>query len=365
MKIKDIIQCIEEVAPLSLQESWDNSGLIVGNANDEIASAVITIDVTEAVVDDAVTHGDGLIIAHHPVIFTGLKKLNGNTDAERAVIKAIKNNVAIYAAHTNIDMVQNGVSWKMAEKIGLENVYSLSPQKGLLKKLVVFVPSNYAEKVRDALCDAGAGHIGNYDYCTFKLAGKGTFRAGIDTNPFVGQKGEIHVEDEVRVETVFPAYDMGKVITALMKNHPYEEVAYDIYPLENAHPATGLGVAGVLPREYGAEEFLYRLKSIFGCNLVRWAGPGDKTIKKVALCGGAGSSLFPAALKEKADIFVTADYKYHQFFDAEKRIVIADIGHYESEQFTKEVFYEIVTNKFSKFAIRLSEIGTNPVKYLF
>ncbi|MBN1925439.1 MAG: Nif3-like dinuclear metal center hexameric protein [Prolixibacteraceae bacterium] len=365
MIIKDIIQCIEEIAPLSLQESWDNSGLIVGNTSLEVSSAVITIDVTEEVVDDAICHGDGLIIAHHPVIFSGLKKINGNTDSERAVIKAIKNNIAIYAAHTNIDVVRNGVSWKMAEKIGLEQIYSLAPQKGLLKKLVVFVPAGYAEKVRNALCEAGAGHIGNYDYCTYNLPGQGTFRAGNEADPFVGEKGKIHFEDEVRIETVFPSYLSGKVVSALNENHPYEEVAYDIYPLENTHSTIGLGVAGILPREYQPDEFLQHIKNIFCCKAVRWAGPEDKSIQKVALCGGAGSSLLPAALKEKADIFITADYKYHQFFDAGKQIIIADIGHYESEQFTKEVFYEIVTNKFSKFALRLSEIETNPVKYLF
>jgi dinuclear metal center YbgI/SA1388 family protein len=365
LKIKDIINCIEEFAPLSLQEPWDNAGLQVGDSSVEIESAVITLDVTEAVVDDAIHHGDGLIIAHHPLIFSGIKKLNGKNDVERTLIKAIKNNIAIYAAHTNIDVVRNGVSWKMAEKLELKQVKTLSPTSGLLKKLVTFVPVEYAEKIRSAISEAGAGNIGNYDSCSFNTEGFGSFRGNELSDPFVGEKGKLHFEKEARIETIFPSYLQGKIISALIKNHPYEEVAYDIYPIENKHEKIGLGVVGILEEPVELKDFLYLLKTTFNCEAIRYSGETSNKIHKVALCGGAGSSLLNDAKKVGADIFITGDYKYHQFFDAEKQIIIADIGHFESEQFTKELFYEIVTNKFSKFAIRLTDVQTNPVKYLF
>lgn len=365
MKIKDIIAVIEEAAPLALQESWDNSGLQVGNANAEVQSAVISLDVTEAVVDDAIAHGDGLIIAHHPMIFGGIKKLIGKNDIERAVIKAIKNNVSIYAAHTNIDVVQNGVSWRMAEKLGLQNIKTLIPQKGILKKLVTFVPAANAEDVREALFTAGAGQIGNYDSCSYSSVGQGSFRAGEETNPFVGERGVLHIEDEVRLETIFPSYLQVPVVDALINSHPYEEVAYDIYTLDNKHEAIGLGVVGDLPKAKESLAFLKQIKDSFNCEAIRYTNLVMPEVYKIALVGGSGSSFLGNAMAAGADVFITGDFKYHQFFDAEEKIIIADIGHYESEQFTKELFYEIVTNKFSKFALRLSEVKTNPVNYLF
>ncbi len=365
MKVKDIVNAIEEFAPPALQESWDNSGLLVGNPSDEVKSALITLDVTEAVVDEAVKNRDDIIIAHHPLIFGGLKRLNGKSDAERAVMKAIKNDIAIYAAHTSIDVMQNGVSWRMAKKIGLTDIKTLSPQKGLLKKLVAFVPENKITQVRDAVFEAGAGTIGEYDACSYNLEGYGTFKAGDNTNPYVGEKGKLHFEKEIRFETIFPAFLQGNVITALLNAHPYEEVAYDIYPVENKHPQVGLGVIGNLPNETDTDDFLSNLKDAFECKAIRHTAIHKSKISKIALLGGSGSSFLNSAMTAGADVFVTADVKYHQFFDAENKIIIADIGHYESEQFTKELFYEIVTNKFSKFAVRLSEINTNPVNYLF
>jgi dinuclear metal center YbgI/SA1388 family protein len=365
LKIKDIIECIEEFAPISLQESWDNAGLLTGNPSSEVESALIALDITEEVIDDAIAHGEKLIIAHHPLIFSGIKKLNGNNYVERALIKAIKNDIAIYAAHTNIDVVKNGVSWRMAQKLGLKNISTLSCEKGLLKKLIVYVPVSHAEMVREALFCAGAGEIGNYGLCSFNVFGKGTFRGDESTKPFVGSPGEIHIEEEVKIETVFPAYLQGKIILSILKVHPYEEVAYDIFSLENKHNSLGLGVTGHLEKEILASEFLLLVKDIFHCQAIRYAGKTDKMIRKVALCGGAGISLTNEAIQSGADILITGDIKYHQFFDAEDKIILVDIGHYESEQFTKELFYEIVTNKFSKFAIRLSDVQTNPVKYLF
>jgi dinuclear metal center YbgI/SA1388 family protein len=365
LKIREIIDCVEEVAPVSLQESWDNCGLLAGDSSVDAVSALITLDVTEAVIDEAIANGDNLIIAHHPFIFSGLKKVNGKTETERILIKAIKNDIAIYAAHTNIDVVKNGVSWMMARKLGLQEVKTLSKGKELLKKLVVFVPESHAAVVRNALFEAGAGRIGNYGSCSFNSVGEGTFCGDESTKPFIGQPGELCFEKEIKVETVFPFYLQSKIVAEMTKVHPYEEVAYDIYSLENKHDSIGLGVVGTLKEAINASDFLAFVKETFCCQAIRVAGNTDRKVQRIALCGGSGSSLISEAMQAGAEVFITGDIKYHQFFEGIDKMVLADIGHYESEQFTKELFYEIVTNKFSKFAIRLSEVQTNPVKYLF
>jgi len=362
-RIKDITNFLESFAPLQLQESYDNAGLILGNPGDELQGALITLDVTEKVVDEAIRYKCNLIVAHHPVVFSGLKKITGKNYVERTLLKAIKNDIAIYAAHTNLDSVWGGVNGKICEKLGLENCRILEPAGGLLKKLVTFVPVRYAEKVRLAVFNAGAGSIGNYDSCSFNAEGRGTFRAGENTHPFVGEKGKLHTEGEIRFETIFPACIQGKVLNALLHTHPYEEVAYDIYPLENKLSQIGMGMIGTLPNEKNELDFLQQLKTTFNTGGIRHTALLNKNVKKVAVCGGAGAFLLKRAIAAEADFFVTADFKYHQFFDAENKIVIADIGHFESEQFTKELFYELLTKNFSKFAVRLSEVNTNPVFY--
>ncbi|KJF44686.1 Nif3-like dinuclear metal center hexameric protein [Draconibacterium sediminis] len=363
MKIKDITNFLEDLAPLKLQESYDNAGLILGDKNAEVLAALVTLDVTEAIVDEAIKRKAGLIIAHHPIVFSGLKKITGKNYIERTLIKAIKHDVAIYAAHTNLDNVTGGVNGKICEKLGLENCKILQPAGGLLKKLVTFVPVDHANKVREAVFAAGAGQIGNYDSCSFNAHGQGTFRGSDTTNPFVGKKGEQHYENEIRVETIFPDYLQGKVINALVQAHPYEEVAYDIYSLDNKFDQIGAGMIGTLPKEKSETAFLRQLKKTFNTKIIRHTALLDKKVKKIAVCGGSGSFLLNQAIASGADFFVTGDFKYHQFFDAENKIVIADIGHFESEQFTKELFYELLTKKFPKFAIHLSEVNSNPVFY--
>ncbi len=362
-KIKDISNFLESIAPLRLQESYDNAGLILGDQNSEITNVLITLDVTEDVVEEAIQKKCELIVAHHPIVFSGLKKITGKNYVERTLLKAIKNDVAIYAAHTNLDSVTGGVNGKICEKLGLENCRILQPADGLLKKLVTFVPVDHAEKVRQAVFEAGAGHIGNYDSCSFNIHGQGTFRGDDTTNPYVGKKGEQHYENEIRFETIFPAYIQGQVISALINAHPYEEVAYDIYPLENKFEQVGMGMIGTLPKELDETKFLQQLKKTFNTGVIRHTQLQNKKVKKVAVCGGAGSFLLNRAISAGADFFVTGDFKYHQFFDAENKIVIADIGHFESEQFTKELFYELLTKNLSKFAVHLSEVNTNPVFY--
>lgn len=361
--IKDITSFLESIAPLSLQESYDNAGLITGDVSTEISSILITLDVTEKVVEEAIQKKAQLIVAHHPIIFSGLKKITGKNYVERTIIKAIKNDIAIYAAHTNLDSVEGGVNGKICDKLGLKNCRILQSASGQLKKLVTFIPVENADSVREAVFNAGAGNIGNYDSCGFVAEGMGSFRGNENANPFVGKKGEIHAEKEVRFETVFQGYMQGRIIQALLKSHPYEEVAYDIYPLENKFDKIGMGMVGTLAKPIDETLFLKQLKETFNTGVIKHTALLGKKVEKVAVCGGSGSFLLNAAIAAGADFFVSGDFKYHQFFDAENKIVIADIGHFESEQFTKELFYELLTKKFPTFAIHLSEVGTNPVLY--
>lgn len=362
-RISEIIDHFESIAPVLLQESYDNSGLQVGQADAEIGSVLLTVDVTEAVIDEAVQKKCNLIIAHHPVIFSGLKKLTGNSDVERVIIKAVKNDIAIFIAHTNLDAAAGGVNAKICEKLGLLNPKVLQPISGQLKKLVTFIPFDAAEHVRESVFKAGAGHIGNYDWCGYNTEGTGSFRGSEDSNPFVGEKGKIHYEKEIRFETIFPGWLQKRIVQALIDSHPYEEVAYDIYPLENFLPNTGMGMLGVLPEPLDEMEFLNKIKSVFGSGCVKHTALRRKIISRVAVCGGSGSFLLKKAISERADFFISSDFKYHQFFDAEGKIVIVDVGHFESEQFTNELFYELLVKIFPKFAIRFSEVNTNPVSY--
>ena len=364
MILKEITDYIESIAPLAYQESYDNAGLICGSPGMDITGALICLDSTEAVLDEAIAMGCNLVIAHHPIVFSGLKKFNGKNYVERVIIKAIRHNIAIYAAHTNLDNVLNGVNGRIAEKLGLVNVSILSNQKGGLRKLAVFCPGSASADVRAALFSAGAGQIGNYDECSFNTAGTGTFRANAGANPYVGKEGVQHHENETKIEVIYAAHLESALLKAMFQAHPYEEVAYDIIPLANAHPYTGSGIIAELPSEMTEMAFLGHLKSVMKASCVRYTALRDKKVKKVAVCGGAGSFLLPNAIAAGADVFVTADYKYHQFFDAEGRIVIADIGHYESEQFTSELFYDILCKKFRTFALHLSKINTNPINYL-
>jgi dinuclear metal center YbgI/SA1388 family protein len=364
MKLKEITDCIETFAPLAYQESYDNAGLIVGNHDMEITSALICLDSTEAVLDEAIELGCNLIIAHHPIIFSGLKKINGKNYVERVIIKAIQNNIAIYAAHTNLDNVHNGVNAKIAEKLGLINCRVLAPQKNLLKKLITFCPIDKAEELRSELFAAGAGSIGNYDECSFNSEGTGTFRALEGTNPYIGQHGKQHQEKEVKIETVIPSYLESKILKTLFSVHPYEEVAYDLVPLNNSLSNIGAGLIGELKEDVEEMVFLKELKSSMKTDYIRCTSLRNKKIQKVAICGGSGSFLLNEAIKNQADIFITGDFKYHQFFDSDGHIVIADIGHYESEQFTSELFYDLLIKNFSTFAVRLTKNNTNPIKYI-
>ena len=364
MNVKSICGLIEEVAPLALQESYDNAGLLVGDSQMEVTSVLVCIDITELVIAEAIQKKCNLIISHHPLIFSGLKRITGQNEVQRCVAKAIKNDIAIYAAHTNLDNVLQGVSGKMAEKIGLKNLRILQPKRNALLKLITYVPQLHSYRIRQSLFEAGAGQIGNYDSCSFNAEGAGTFRANVNAQPFVGNIDELHSEPETRIEVIMPEYLKLKVLEALLKSHPYEEPAYDFVSLENDWNAVGAGIVGELEEPEDELTFLNRIKSIFNVPAIRHTNLLNKKIKRVALCGGSGSSFIPDAISIEADVYISGDFKYHEFFDAENRILIADIGHFESEQFTKDIFYEIITKKMPTFAVQISDIKTNPINYL-
>lgn len=364
MKIKEIVSALDRFAPLPLQDGFDNAGLQIGLTEAEATGALLCLDVTEAVLDEAIALGCNLVISHHPLIFKGYKSITGKDYVERCILKAIRNDMVLYAAHTNLDNAKGGVNYKIAEKIGLKHLQVLEPKRNSLLKLVTFVPTEQAERVRKALFAAGCGNIGGYDSCSYNLKGEGTFRAGENTHPFCGSIGELHREEEVRIETILPSYKKGEVVRALLSAHPYEEPAFDLYPLENEWIQAGAGIVGELETPETELEFLKRIKKIFEVECVKHNRLTGREIQKVALCGGAGAFLIPQAIRSGADIFITGEIKYHDYFGHEDEILLAEIGHYESEQYTKEIFYSIIRDLFPNFALHLSKINTNPIKYL-
>lgn len=364
MQIKEITNYLETLAPLPTQESYDNSGLIVGNSNAEIDKVLIALDCLESTVDEAIQLEAGLIVAHHPILFKKIKSLTGKDYVERVLLKAIKNDIAIYACHTNLDNYAEGVNKEIAVRLGIKNPEILKPMENRLLKLAVFVPQTHQEQVSEALFQAGAGHIGAYDSCSFSSAGTGSFRAGENTDPFVGKKGEIHYEDEVKIEVILEDHLLNPVMSSLLKAHPYEEVAYDVYPIMNKLLTRGAGMIGELEHPVDTHEFLSSLKTTFGAAVVRHTEILQKQVQRIAWCGGSGFFLLKEAQKKGAEVYITGDVKYHEFFDADKSIVLADIGHYESEQYTIQRINELLKKKFPTFAVHLTKLNTNPINYL-
>ena len=363
MKIGDLLAAIEVFAAPELQEEYDNAGLLTGKRDWNCSGVLCTLDVTVDVIREAIEKSCNLIVAHHPVIFRGLKRINGNNYVEQVMIDAIKNDIAIYAAHTNLDNVVLGVNDTIAKNLGLQNTRILQPKTKVLRRLITFAPMEKAEDVRNAVFAAGAGHIGKYSECSFNSEGTGTFKAEEGADPYIGEVGEQHKEKETKIEIVYPFYLEQQVVNALVDAHPYEEVAYDIFTMENVHYGIGAGVIGELEEEMDEASFLKMLKDRFGLAVIRHTRLRDKPVKSVALCGGAGSFLIKKALSSKADMYISADIKYHEFFDAEGRMVIADIGHYESEQFTVDLLHKLLVEKFPTFAVLKTGVNTNPVQY--
>ncbi|HMU98470.1 MAG TPA: Nif3-like dinuclear metal center hexameric protein [Chitinophagales bacterium] len=364
MKIADIIACIEDFAPKSYQESYDNAGLIIGNAKNECTGVLICLDSIESVIDEAIAKNMNLVVAHHPIIFSGIKQIVGKNYIERIIIKAIKNDIAIYAAHTNLDNMQNGVNARIGEKLGIKNSKILQPKSKVLKKLYTYIPTTHTQNVAQKLFEAGAGNIGNYSECSFTINGKGTFLPNENANPTLGKKLERHTQNEDKLEVLFPFHLEQKILNTLFQNHPYEEVAYEIITIDNKNQTIGSGMIGELDKPMNETDFLYFVKQQLNTKCIRYTALQNKPIQKVAWCGGAGNFLLGDAIAHQADVFISGDFTYHKFFDADNQIIIMDIGHYESEQFTSEIFLDILTKKFRNFAIQISENNTNPINYI-
>ncbi|SMD44014.1 dinuclear metal center protein, YbgI/SA1388 family [Aquiflexum balticum DSM 16537] len=362
--IQEIVSYLEKIAPPAYQESYDNAQLITGNPRDQVNGILCTLDATEAVVDEAIALGCNLIIAHHPIVFKGLKSLTGRDYVERTVIKAIKNDIAIYAIHTNLDHVAQGVNKKISDKLGLINTKILKPKKQILSKLTTFTPKEATEKVLNALFEAGAGKIGEYSGCSFLAEGMGTYTPSEHSDPYIGSKGTPHKEAETRIEVLLPGYLEKKVLAALLSSHPYEEVAYFLHKLENENQEVGAGMIGELETPLEETEFLHYLKKNMELHTVKHTHLLGKPIKKVAVCGGSGIFLLSDAIKAKADIFITSDVKYHEFFDADNQLIICDIGHYESEIHTKELLKDLLSQNFANIALYLTKVVTNPITYI-
>lgn len=363
MKIADIIKFLENTVPLGLQEDYDNSGLICGDKNLALTNALISLDCTEEIIEEAIQKKCNLVISHHPIVFKGLKKITGKNYVERTILKAIKNDIAIYAIHTNLDNYNFGVNFKIGQLLGVQNQSILKPLNGSLQKLITFAPTAEKEKILDALFEAGAGNIGNYNECSFSVEGTGTFKGNDKATPYVGDKNKRHYEAECRIEVIMTKFSAPQIIETLLKVHPYEEVAYDVMNLENKNHYLGAGMIGELSSAIELNDFLNTLKLKFQTSVIRYSGKINRPIKKIAWCGGAGIFLLNEAKRQKADIFITGDVKYHDFFDAENQLIIADIGHFESEQYTIEHLRDLLKENFPNFAPSIGETNTNPVKY--
>lgn len=370
MKIKDVIAILEEISPLAYSEGFDNTGLLVGDENTKVTGILVTLDTLESVVEEAIEKNCNLIVSFHPIIFSGLKKFTGKTYVERTVQKAIRNDIAIFSNHTALDNAYRGVNFAICNKLGLKDVEILIPQENTIKKLITFVPKKEVEKVREAIFEAGGGSIGNYENCSFNIEGRGSFKGNESSNPVIGKKGQIHFEEEIQIGILFGKHLESKIIAALHKSHPYEEVAYEITTLENTNQHIGMGMVGNLETSMEESEFLHFLKKTMNTECIRHSEFSGQTVNRVSVLGGSGSFAIEAAKRAKADVFISADFKYHDFFQAESNILLADIGHYESEQYTKDLLYSFLTEKITNFAPALqksifkSDINTNPISYL-
>ena len=364
MRIKEVVSALEQFAPLPLQDGFDNAGLQIGLTDVEAAGALLCLDVTEAVLDEALALGCNLVISHHPLLFKGCKSITGRDYVERCIMKAIKHDLTLYAAHTNLDNAPGGVNSKIADRIGLRRLRVLDPKADALLKLVTYVPVAHADAVRRALFAAGCGNIGRYDSCSYNVVGQGTFRAQEGTHPYCGTIGSQHCEQEVRIETILPTFRQGAAVKALLSAHPYEEPAFDLYPLQNSWLQAGSGVVGELEEPESERAFLLRIKELFHAGRLCHSTLTGRTIRTVALCGGAGAFLIPQAIRSGADAFLTGEIKYHEYFGHEQEILLAAIGHYESEQYTTEIFYSIIRDSFPGLPVRMSQVNTNPINYL-
>ena len=365
MKLAEIVKYLDNKVPLHYQESYDNSGLLIGDKDMEVKSVLTCLDCTEDVIKEAIQQKSNLIISHHPILFRPIKKITSSNYVQRIIFKAIKNNIAIYALHTNLDNIEGGVSFIFSNKLGLLNSQILKQKDAVLSKLVTYCPTKYLSKIQTALFDIGAGKIGSkYDQCSFVSDGLGTFRPLSGSNPYIGSENKRTSQSEDKLELIFPTHLQKRVIKTLFEAHPYEEVAYDIIHLENQDNSVGSGIIGELNKEMDIISFFKLLKKEFPYQMLKYTKFSNiKKVKKIAFCGGSGAFLINEAMKQGADIYISSDFKYHDFFDANEKIIIVDIGHYETEQFVAEQIYQIVKKKFHKLDVVLTKVNTNPISY--
>lgn len=366
IKVNDVLNILNEYAPFIYQEEYDNSGFQIGNRAHEVQKILLCLDLTMDVVEEAIQHGFDLIISHHPLFFKAIQQIDISSAEGEIIQKLLESKISVISVHTNYDNIQKGTNKALASKLGLKDTKILRPKKDCLRKLVTFCPIDYSEKVRLALFQAGGGYIGNYDSCSFNSDGYGTFRAQEGSHPFVGEINQIHKESETRIEMIFPVHLTDVMIQSLLEVHPYEEVAYDIIPLENSYASIGEGVIGNLPKKLAVIEFLEFVKSTLGCKYVRYNQlPDNMMIERVAACGGSGSFLIQEAAKLNADAFISADFKYHDFLNPlTKHLLIIDAGHYETEIGGLNLLKEFLLQKFPNFAVQITCKGVNPVNYL-
>ncbi len=364
MRIAEIIKVLETLAPLNRAEDFDNVGLLLGNKHAEATGVLVCHDALETVVDEAISKNCNLIVAFHPIIFSGLKSITGKNYVERSVMKMLKNDIALYAIHTALDNDSNGVNKYLADALGIIDCRFLMPKKNHLLQLVTYVPENEVEKVKNALFAAGGGHISNYSECSFSSVGMGTFKPEERAQPVIGAVGTRTEIPEMKIELLFERGQQVALLRALKEAHPYEEVAYQVYALENDSSNAGLGMIGNLTTEWSETDFLHLVKEKLQLPFLRHSAFTSKKIKLVALLGGSGSSGIQAAKNAGADAYITADLKYHDFFSAENQLLLIDAGHYETEQFIKSKIADFLKEKLPNFAIILANTNTNPVNYL-
>ncbi len=363
MKIEAIVKHLEQMAPPYLKEEYDNVGLHTGTLQQETDGVLITLDVDERIVDEAIELNCGLIITHHPLVFGSLKRITGRTMQERCLIKAIRNDIAIYAIHTNIDNAALGLNHALATLLGVNNPNVLLPGVNKMSKVVTFCPPDHSDRVMAAMSAAGAGHIGNYDMCSFQTEGRGTFRALEGANPYVGELDALHGETELRIEMITPSAIVPHVVEAMKKSHPYEEVAYDVIPLSNPDLTTGSGAFGEISKPIGEEEFIQMVKEKLNVPVVRHTEHLARPINRLGVCGGSGAFLIQHAIDRKLDVLVTADVKYHQFGEASGKILLIDAGHYETEILVTSMIRDEIRKKFPTFACHITKRNTNPIRY--
>lgn len=365
MTIQNIASHLNSWAPASTAEDYDNTGLLYGNPEAALSRILVSLDATEEVVEEAISKNCQLIISHHPILFKGLKKFNRRSYVSRALEKAIKNDVALFALHTNLDNDAAGVNLFLAEKLGLlpESLRILRPFHEKLIKLSYFVPVENHEEVLKAAHEAGAGRIGKYYDCSFSVQGRGRFTPGEGCDPSIGEIGKPEEVLEYKVDLIVPDFIFSTVLKSLREAHPYEELAYFASPVLNEWTDKGAGMIGRLPAATELHEFISLVKKSLGLKVLKYTQPVKEKVQSIAVCGGAGIFLLPDALSAGADVFLTSDVKYHEFFDAEGRIVLMDAGHFETEQFTSEGIVKNLSAQFPNIAVLLSETRTNPVNY--